>query len=151
MLYTFIQTRVSLFTLFFISDAPEFVAGQDTINISVISSNNVTLNCVAMANPNIIHLNLTYTSNTANNIDITSSSFVITSATTDNQGSYTCSATNLVAIKQLVYNLIVGGNINNIICPFMYSSVYSSIHSCIHHPLFIFVYIHSYIQLFIHY
>ena len=79
-----------------------------------------------MANPNIIHLNLTYTSNTANNIDITSTSFVITSATTNNQGSYTCTATNLVAIKQLVYNLIVGGNTNNIICPFMYSFVHYS-------------------------
>lgn len=133
----------------FLSDAPEFISGKDAINISVISGNSVTLNCGAMANPSLINLNLTYNiaNNTANNIATTSTSFVITSATSGNQGYYTCSATNIVAIKQLVYNLIVGGNNNNTTHPF--KCIHSSI---IHISMYPFISIYSSItNLCIHY
>ena len=125
-----------MFSLFVLLDSPEFIAGKDAINMSVISGNSVTLNCAAMANPSLINLNLTYSivNDTANNIVITSTSFVITSATTGNQGYYNCTATNIVAIKQLAYNLIVGGNNINTIHPFM--STHPFIHPFIY-PLFI--------------
>lgn len=95
-------------------DAPEFTSGRDIVNTSVVAGNDITLSCIATANPPVNNISLSYdlANGSPNNIDTSSgTSFVITSASTNNQGLYICTATNPVAITELMYNLIIGGKL----------------------------------------
>jgi hypothetical protein len=89
---------------------PRFTTGIDTVNITVLVGEAVTINCSLFeANPPVTDLRLIYdTAPSANNIAASDGSFTINSASLGDIGTYTCIATNIIATTELSYNVLVG-------------------------------------------
>lgn len=99
----------------FFSDAPEFTfaptTGSNVVNRTAVTGSSLILNCSSIANPPMSNISLVHdlaNGGMANNVNTTTGHFIISSANTQNTGTYTCSVTNLVATTELTYNLIVG-------------------------------------------
>lgn len=97
-----------MLTLFcFDLDVPEFVTGTGVVNISVIENQSANISCNTRANPPVTNVTLSHDTS-ATNIELLNDRFMISRAGIANQGQYTCTATNLVGITELVYNVVVG-------------------------------------------
>ena len=81
------------------------------VNRTAVTGSSLILNCSSIANPPMSNISLVHdlaNGGMANNVNTTTGHFIISSANTQNTGTYTCSVTNLVATTELTYNLIVG-------------------------------------------
>ena len=83
---------------------------------------NVTLECqVISANPNYYNLSLNYSTAAAHNNDNTvvtsnesSGQFIITNATIENGGNYTCTAAGEYNTTSVTYRIFIGGTYTNV-------------------------------------
>ena len=77
------------------------------------------------ANPVITNLTLAHDlTGSVTNIVISDEAFIITGATGANAGLYTCTATNLIAVTTLEYNLLVGGEVDNVLAIYNINLLY---------------------------
>ena len=96
-------------------DGPSFSNGDKLMEFLVGS--NVTLECqVISANPSYYNLSLNYStaagsnsSNTIVNTEESSGQFIVTNATVDNGGNYTCTAAGEYNTTSVTYWIFIGG------------------------------------------
>ena len=92
-------------------DGPVFSEGSGIVNRTVIEGEDITLSCNFTGNPGQFAYGYFY--RTSDNLELINNGYRITNATIGNTGRYECFARNSVAARELTFNLIVIGEIEN--------------------------------------
>ena len=105
--------KLLVYFLYSSPDPPEFAAGSGVVNRSAIEGSTFSLDCSWSSNPNgSIEFRLQDVDMQSNVMhDVSSQLVTVTGAVAGNEGRYICTVSSPVAITQLIYNVIVGGNV----------------------------------------
>ena len=99
------MTRLLFFWSHTHTDAPIFAAGTETVVLSVSDGESGTINCSSTGVPDLINTTL---SRDGDSIPLDDNTFTIPSASSQDAGIYTCTATNEVGSTTLTVDVQVG-------------------------------------------